>query len=121
MPTSSGHTSAIRGKKVIGTTVKDPGGNTIGEVEDIVLDKQSNNIMFAVVSFGGFLGIGERYHPIPWSALNYVPDEDAYVVNYTKDQLKNAPADTIEELTKDDGRFYRDQTYNYYGAARYWQ
>jgi len=121
MTTSSGHTSAIRGKKVIGTNVKDTGGMTIGEVEDIVLDKQSNNIMFAVISFGGFLGIGEKYHPIPWSSLKYVPEEDAYVVDFTKDQLKAAPADSIEELTRDDGRYYRDQSYNYYGAARYWQ
>jgi uncharacterized protein YrrD len=121
MTTPSGHTSAIRGKKVIGTTVKDPAGNTIGTVEDVVLDKMSNNIMFAVLSFGGFLGIGEKYHPIPWSALNYVPNEDAYVVKYTEDQLKAAPADTIEELTKDNGIPYRDRVYDYYGAARYWQ
>src|ERR1700761_2598620 len=121
MTTPSGHTSAIRGKKVIGTTVKDPAGQTIGEVEDVVLDKSSNNIMFAVISFGGFLGIGEKYHPIPWAALDYVPNEDAYMVKYTKDQLKAAPYDTIEELTRDNGVSYRDRSYDYYGVARYWQ
>jgi len=121
MTTASGHTSAIRGTKVIGTTVKDMSGRSIGEVKDVVLDKTSNNIMFAVVSFGGFLGIGEKYHPIPWGALSYMPDQDAYVVNYTEDQLKAAPYNTIEELTREDGIPYRDQTYNYYGVARYWQ
>ena len=121
MTTASGHTSAIRGKKVIGTTVKNAAGETLGHVEDVVLDKQSNNIMFAVLSFGGFLGIGEKYHPIPWSQLDYDPAQDAYVVSFTKDQLKSAPADTIEELTKNDGRLYRDRSFDYYKVEHYWQ
>ena len=121
MATASGHTSAIRAKKVIGTNVKDSSGEKLGEVEDIVLDKQSNQIMFAIVGFGGVLGMGEKYHPLPWSTLNYDPDENSYVVNVTKDQLKAAPADSIEELTKDDGMGYRDQTYAYYKAKPYWQ
>ncbi len=121
MTTVSGHTSAIRAKKVLGTNVKDAAGNKIGEVEDIVLDKESNNIMFAVVSFGGFLGMGEKYHPMPWSMLDYDEDADGYVVSVTKEQLKAAPADTVEELAKDDGMAYRDQTYDYYKAPRYWE
>ena len=121
MTTETGHTSAIRSKKVVGTSVKSPSGEKIGHIEHIVLDKASNNIMFAVVSFGGFLGIGEKFHPIPWSALNYVPNEDAYVVNYTKEQLEAAPAESIEELTRGDGQIYRDKSYDHYGEARYWQ
>lgn len=120
MTTASGHTSAIRAKRVIGTKVKDAAGNKIGEVEDIVLDKQSNNIVFAVVSFGGFLGMGEKYHPMPWSMLDYDEDADGYVVSVSKEQLKAAPADTVEELTKDDGMVYRERTYDYYKAPRYW-
>lgn len=120
MTTVSGHTSVIRAKKVIGTDVKDADGNTIGEVEDLVLDKESNNIAFAVVSFGGFLGIGEKYHPLPWSLLDYDDEADGYVVNISKEQLKAAPADTIEELTKNDGLNYRDRAFDYYKAPRYW-
>ena len=121
MPTASGHTKAIRAKKVIGTPVKDPGGRKIGEIEDVVLDKLSNNIMFAAVSFGGFLGVNEKYHPIPWSMLTYDKDEGSYVVNVTKEQLQAAPADTIGELTKDDGRTYRDRAFDYYRSPRYWE
>lgn len=120
MATASGHTTAIRAKRVLGTDVKDNAGNKLGQIEDIVLDKKSNNIMFAVVGFGGFLGMGEKYHPLPWSALDYKEDEDAYVVNYSKEQLKSAPADTLEELTRNGGLAYRDRTYDYYKAARYW-
>ena len=60
MTTASGHTSAIRANKVIGTGVKNRSGENIGKVEDVVLDKLSDNILFAVVGFGGFLGMNEK-------------------------------------------------------------
>jgi sporulation protein YlmC with PRC-barrel domain len=118
--TSSGHTAAIRAKKVIGTAVKDTSGTTIGKVEDIVLDKLSNNIMFAIVGFGGFLGMGEKFHPLPWSTLDYDEDEGGYVVNISKEQLQAAPAYSMEELTQADGMQFRERIYDYYGAPRYW-
>jgi sporulation protein YlmC with PRC-barrel domain len=118
MTTSTGHTSAIRASKVIGTVVKDSAGERLGKVEDVVLDKQSNNIMFGVMSFGGVLGIGEKYHPVPWAALNYDETEGAYVINMTKDQLKAAPADSLEELTRNDGQGYRDRAFAYYKVPR---
>lgn len=120
MPTATGHSTAIRAKKVIGTTVKDTSGEKIGTIEDIVLDKQSNSILFAVVGFGGVLKVGEKFHPLPWAVLNYDEEEDAYVVPYTKDELKAAPADTLEELTKNDGVAYRDQSYAFYRVEQYW-
>lgn len=120
MATLSGHTTAIRAKKVLGTDVKDPTGSSIGKVEDIVLDKLSNNIMFAVVAFGGFLGIGEKYHPVPWSTLDYDEKAGGYIVSLTKDQLKAAPAYSMEELMKGDGTQFRDRVYDYYKADRYW-
>ena len=120
MTTVSGHTSAIRAKKVIGTAVKDTSGATIGKVEDIVLDKLSNNIMFAIVGFGGFLGIGEKFHPLPWSVLDYDEAEGGYVVNFTKDQLTAAPAYSMEELTAGDGTQFRTHVYDYYNAPKYW-
>jgi sporulation protein YlmC with PRC-barrel domain len=120
MPTATGHTTAIRAKKVIGTPVKDTKGDRLGEVEDLVLDKLNNNILFAVVGFGGVLGMGEKFHPLPWAVLNYDEDEDAYVVPYTKEELKAAPNDTIDELTKNDGIPYRNQSYAFYKVDQYW-
>lgn len=120
MPTASGHTSAIPAKKVLGTKVTDASGKKIGEIEDVVLDKKSNAILFAVVSFGGFLGMAEKYHPLPWSALDYDESEAAYVVNLTKEQLKAAPAGSVDELTRNDGLQFRDRVYDYYKAPRYW-
>lgn len=120
MATATGHTGAIRAKKAIGTTVKSDDGEKIGTIEDIVLDKLSNSILFAVVGFGGVMGMGEKFHPVPWSALDYDEDEDAYVVPYSKEELKAAPADTLDELTKDDGVAYRNRSYDFYKVEQYW-
>lgn len=120
MPTPTGHTTAIRAKTVIGTSVCDTAGHKIGVIEDVVLDKLSNNIMFAVVGFDGVLGVGEKFHPIPWASLDYDEGHNAYAVPYSKDQLKAAPTGSIEELTKNDAIAYRDRSYDYYHADRYW-
>ena len=84
MTTNTGHTSAIRASKVIGTTVKDSSGERLGEVKDVVLDKQSNSILFGVMSFGGVLGMGEKYHPVPWAALDY--DESRRRLHHQPDE-----------------------------------
>ena len=120
MPTPSGHTTAIRASRVIGTDVKDNGGNVIGKIEDLILDKTDNAIMFAVVGFGGVLGMGEKFHPVPWSTLDFDPEFNAYVVPFSKQDLEAAPADTIKELTKNDGTIVRDQAFDYYKAEPYW-
>lgn len=120
MPTVSGHTNAIRAGKAIGTNVYDRTGSKIGEVKDIVLEKTSNSILFAVVGFGGILGMGEKYHPLPWSELDYDPDLGGYVVSFTTEQLKAAPSDSLEALTKGDGHAYRDRAFSHYGTKPYW-
>src|SRR5690348_15565178 len=121
MPTATGHTSAIRASKVIGTSVFNGQGEKIGKVEDVVLDKQSNNIMLAVVGFGGFLGMNEKYHPLSWSTLDYQKGKEGYVVNLSKEQLEAAPSDQIDELARSDGDGLRNEVYDYYKAPRYWQ
>ena len=120
MPTDSGHTTAIRATRVIGTKVKDNGGNVIGKIEDLILDKTNNAIMFAVVGFDGVLGMGEKFHPVPWSTLDFDEGYDAYVVPFGKDELESAPVETIKELTKNDGTLIRDKAYDYYKAEPYW-
>jgi sporulation protein YlmC with PRC-barrel domain len=103
MPTASGHTTAILSSKVKGTAVFNSNGDKIGHVEDIMLDKSSNEVMYAVLGFGGFLGIGEKYHPMPWSTLDYNPEMGGYVVPLDKDVLERAPVYDLSELTMGDG------------------
>jgi sporulation protein YlmC with PRC-barrel domain len=115
MPTASGHTTAIRARKVIGTPVRNTSGERVGEIEDVVLDKLSERVMFAIVGMGGFLGIGEKYHPLPWAALHFDEEADAYVIPFTRDQLLAAPADSIQELTRGDGvAAFRERALDYY-------
>lgn len=120
LTTAKGHTQAIRATAVVGTDVRDMAGNTIGTVEDVMLDKLSNNIMFAVVGFGGLLGMGEKYHPLPWSLLTYDEEKGAYVVDLTEDQLRRAPADSIDALTRNDGANFRQSSYEYFGVTPDW-
>ena len=120
MSTHTGHTQAIPATRVIGTAVYNTAGESIGTIEDVMLDKTSNGIMFAVIGFGGFLGIGEKYHAIPWSVLDYEKSRGGYVVPFTKEQLKAAPAYSINELTGGDGQAARDASYEYYKVDPYW-
>ena len=103
MPTSSGHTTAILASKVKGTNVYNSSGDKIGHVEDVVLDKKSDQIMFAALGFGGVLGMGEKYAPVPWSMLDYQPDKGGYVIPMSEDMIKKAPVYDLADLTKNDG------------------
>ena len=123
MTTSSGHTTAILASKVKGTNVYNDAGEKIGQVEDIILDKKSNRILFAALGFGGFVGIGEKYYPVPWSMLKYSDDKGGYVVPLTKDRLEKAPAYDLKDLTKHDGSLgdIREKSYSYYNVDHDWQ
>ncbi len=123
MTTTSGHTSAILASKVKGTAVYNPAGDRIGTVEDVVLDKQTNQIMFAALGFGGVLGLGEKYYPVPWSMLDYDEDKGGYVVPLSNDSLDAAPAYELKDLIKHDGSLgnIRQTSYDYYKIDRDWQ
>ena len=122
MTTASGHTSAILASKVKGTTVYSAAGSKIGHVEDVVLDKESDRIMFAALGFGGVLGMGEKYAPLPWSVLSYSKEKGGYVVPMSDDQIKQAPAYDLKDLVRDDGQFgaIRQKSYDYYNVPRDW-
>jgi hypothetical protein len=124
MTTQSGQKAANRANKVLGTAVKDKAGHKIGEIGELIRDKQSNDIMFAVVSFGGVLGFAEKDHPLPWSTLSYDEGESSYVVDATREQLASVLADSLDELTDDDDLASQDAAQDrssvYYRAPRYW-
>lgn len=117
MTTPSGHTTAILASKVKGTDVYDTSGEKIGVVEDVVLDKMSDSILFAALGFGGVLGMGEKYCPVPWSVLDYNEDKHGYIIPMSQDQLKTAPAYKLEDLTRNDGQDgMRNEVYSYYNV-----
>jgi PRC-barrel domain len=83
--------SLIGSDKVEGTNVYRSNGEKVGKIERVMIDKRSGKVAYAVMSFGGFLGIGEDYYPLPWSLLTYNEKLGGYEANVTEDQLKRAP------------------------------
>jgi len=113
-------TSLIGSDKVDGTSVYGGDGKKIGSVERVMIDKISGKVAFAVLSFGGFLGMGESFYPLPWTALDYDTDLGGYRVNLTKDQLERAPKYTESQgwnWNRDNER----RVYEYYRMQPYWE
>ena len=109
--------------RVNGADVYNRAGEKLGKVEDVAIDKVSGQVAYAILSFGGFLGIGERYHPVPWSLLVYDPDRRGYVIPCDKDRLDAAPTFEADDLSGWDDTDVRYGIYNFYapyGAEPYW-
>jgi hypothetical protein len=83
--------SLIGSDKVQGTAVYDADGNKIGSVERVMIEKISGRVSYAVLSFGGFLGIGDDYYPLPWPSLKYNVDLGGYQVMIPIEKIKGAP------------------------------
>lgn len=81
----------IASDKVEGTPVYNQAGDRLGTVRNFMVGKRSGKVAYAVMSFGGFLGIGESYHPLPWEVLTYDTSKGGYVVNLSREQLEGAP------------------------------
>ena len=81
----------IAASKVNGTAVYDTSGEKIGSVYDVMIDKSTGRTEYAIMSFGGILGIGDSYHPLPWASLTYDKARGGYVVNIDRSRLEGAP------------------------------
>jgi hypothetical protein len=90
-PTPRGNPRVISASKVQGTSVVNPAQESLGSISDVVLDKYDGAVRYAVLEFGGFLGMGSKLFALPWELLRYDPNVDAYVINIDKEVLKNAP------------------------------
>ena len=106
----------VRASNVTGTAVYNTNRDNLGQVDDIVIGKQDGQVKYAILSIGGFLGIGQEYHPVPWAELTYSEDEGGFVINRTREQLEGAPryASTDEPDWSD--RAYGERVYGYYGV-----
>jgi hypothetical protein len=110
----------IASDRVEGTAVLDRDGVKIGTIQRVMIDKLSGKVAYAVMSFGGFLGIGEKYHPLPWSALDYDVDAGGYVVNLSKEQLEGGPSYETDKMPRWGDRDYETRLHDYYGLPPYW-
>lgn len=115
---TSGH--LIAGDNVSGTSVYDMAGEKLGSVEDVMIDKRSGQIAYAVMSFGGFLGIGDRYHPLPWKKLTYDTGLGGYRVDLDRRMLEGAPSYGADETVAWDDRDWGRRVHDYYRVDPYW-
>lgn len=111
----------ISADKVEGTTVYNMAGESVGTIKNVMIDKLSGKVVYATMAFGGVLGMGQKYHALPWSVLTYNTDLGGYQLDVDREKLQGAPAASEDELTtrledQDWGR----QVHDYYGATPYW-
>ena len=91
-PATNETSDLISSDKVEGTAVYNRSGDRLGSVYNFMVNKRSGKVAYAVMSFGGFLGMGASYHPLPWDQLTYDPVQGGYIVDLTREQLEGAPA-----------------------------
>jgi len=107
----------IAASKVEGTYVYNRQGEHLGHIYDTMIDKRTGKAAYAVMSFGGFLGIGERYHPLPWSMLDYDVKTGGYVVDIDKNVLDNAPSYDAASTPNWDDPAYGRSVDEHYGRS----
>lgn len=110
----------IGSDKVEGTDVFNSGGDRVGTIERVMIDKIGGRVAYAVMSFGGFLGLGSDYYPVPWSLLTYNERLGGYEINLTEEQLRGAPKFRKDEPWAYGSRDRESSLYSYYGVTPYW-
>jgi sporulation protein YlmC with PRC-barrel domain len=118
--------SLVLASRVTGKDVFNQQGDHLGYVDDLSIEKVSGKAIYAIMSFGGFLRLNEKFHPVPWSLLDYDPERDAFVVSLDKAALEDAPnydPDELAELGGPSHISYGERIFGYYGpygAIPYW-
>ena len=110
----------IESDRVEGTTVYDPRGNNIGSIKRLMIEKISGRVAYAVMRFGGFLGMGTEEHSIPWKKLTYDTSLGGYRTDVTEAQLKGAPAFSRDSKWDWSDRNRERELHDYYKAPYYW-
>jgi len=113
--------SPVKASSIIGTDVINPKGDSLGDIKEVVLDPRTGRVAYSVVSFGGFLGMGEKLFAVPFSAFEYDAAKSKYVLDVSKDRLKDAPGFNADHWpSMADEKWNRD-VYKYYDRSPYWE
>jgi PRC-barrel domain len=110
----------IESDRVEGTTVYDPRGNDIGSIKRLMIDKLSGRVAYAVMSFGGFLGMGAEEHAVPWGKLTYDTTLGGYRTDITSEQLQGAPAFSRDSTHDWSDRRREQELHDHYRVPYYW-
>jgi hypothetical protein len=112
--------TVVKTDEVIGVDVKNLQHENLGEIEEIVLDKTKGIVRYVVLSFGGFLGLGDKYFALPWNAIHYDENEECFILNIDKERLKNAPSFDKNNWPDMSDRQFAEKIYTYYGSRADW-
>ncbi len=115
-PVEGQRINAFMVDKIIGSKVINVKGETLGKIEDLVVDIDTGTIMYAVLESGGFLGIGDKLLPVPWESLAALPSEGIFFLNKSKEQMEKAPAFEKKNLPDVGDISWGANVFKYYGA-----
>lgn len=119
-PATMSH-SPIKASNFIGMHVVNPEGEDLGSIKEMILDPSSGGIAYAIVLFGGFLGMGQKLCAIPFGALDYDGTRHDYVLKVSKERLTRAPGfDPDRWPSLSDEAWHRNVS-DYYGRSPYWE
>lgn len=104
-----------------GETIVNPAGETLGEVEEIMLDVRSGRIAYVVLAAGGFLGVGDKYFAIPWRALTLDTDRKVFILDVDKERLQQAPGFDKDCWPAMADQRWAGEVHDYYGTPVYWE
>ena len=110
----------IESDRVEGTTVYDPNGNNIGSIKRLMIEKISGKVAYAVMSFGGFMGMGADEHTIPWNKLTYDTSLGGYRTDITEEQLRGAPSLSSDRDHDWNDRQRETELHDYWRSPYYW-
>lgn len=112
---------ALSATTLIGDGVVNPQGEDLGKVEEIMLDIRSGRVAYVVLSFGGFLGLGDKLFAIPWDALSLDLNRHVFVLNVDKETLQKAPGFDKDNWPQTGDTGWLTSIYEYYGYEPYWR
>jgi sporulation protein YlmC with PRC-barrel domain len=115
------HPNVLSATTLIGDSVVNPAGESLGKIEDLMLDLEKGRVAYAVLSFGGILGMGEKLFAIPFEALKLDARREHFTLDVAKDKLKNAPGFDKNNPPKAADRTWGAEVYKFYGYQPYWQ
>ncbi len=113
--------SPVKASSIIGTTVANPKGDSLGDIKEVVIDPRTGRVAYAVVSFGGFLSLGEKLFAIPFSAFEYNLPKNHYVLDVSKERLEKAPGFDVDHWPSMDNEQWNRDVYKYYERSPYWE
>ena len=111
----------VDAEKIIGCKVENSNAENLGKIESLMLDLGKGRIAYAVLSFGGFLGLGDKLFPVPMEALQFRASDGKCVLDVDKETLKNAPGYDRDQLPDVNDRAWRSTIFSHYGYEPYWE